>query len=232
MSHENTNKFIKFFSGKNFYIILAVCLIAVGVAGWSAFDSLRNIDSGEDNQSYIDDVPSYNEPTTPEVPKDTKEPAQNEVNDVPYSEPQETVTTSPVSDSFIMPINGAVIKGYDDTTLQYSATYGDMRIHLGLDIKADADSNVVASGAGTVTKVYDDNLLGRTVEIDHGNSIIVKYCGLADNITVSVGDTVKANQKLATLSGVPSECADDMHLHIEVTKNGKLADPAKTLNLK
>ncbi len=232
MSHESTNKFLKFFSGKNFYIILAACLIAVGVAGWSAFDALRNIDSGKDNQSYIDDVPSYNEPISPNEPTAPEEPAQNEVNDVPYSEPQEAVPSSPTADSFIMPIKGTVLKGYDDTTLQYSATYGDMRIHLGLDIKADADSNVVASGAGTVTKIYDDNLLGRTVEIDHGNSIIIKYCGLADNITVSVGDTVKANQKLATLSGVPSECADEMHLHIEVTKNGKPADPAKTLNLK
>ncbi len=232
MSHNNTNKFIKFFSGKNFYIVLALCLIAVGVAGWSAFDSLSNIENSDNNQSYIEDVPSYNEPITPEEPIVSEEPTQNDVEDVPYSEPQETETAQVVADSFVMPISGTVLKGYDDTTLQYSATYGDMRIHLGLDIKADADSDVVACGDGTVAKIYDDDLLGRTVEIDHGNSITVKYCGLADNITVSVGDTVVSNQKLATLSGVPSECADDMHLHIEVTKNGKSADPVKTLKLK
>ena len=232
MSNQTTNKFIKFFSGKNFYIVLAICLIAVGVAGWSAFDSLSNIDKENDNQSYISDIPSYNEPQVSETPSEIETPTENKVDDVPYSEPQESVTVTPIANSFIMPINGTIIKGYDDTTLQYSATYSDMRIHLGLDIKAEADSDVVAVGAGTVTKIYDDNLLGRTIEIDHGNSITVKYCGLSDNITVSVGDVVTMEQKLATLSGVPSECADDMHLHIEVTKNGKSADPVKTLNLK
>lgn len=235
MSNERNSKIIKFFSGKNFYIILAVCLIAVGVAGWSVFDTLSNIDDNENNQSYIENTPSYNEPSVPEkLPEENiipDSPAQNEVNDVPYSEPEETTPVKPVAESFIAPIKGSVLKRYDDVSLQYSATYGDMRIHLGLDIKAAADTDVVSCGSGTVIKVYDDILLGRIIEIDHGNGITVKYCGLADNVTVSVGDTVKQNEKLATLSGVPSECADEMHLHIEVVKDGKSADPVKILKL-
>ncbi len=236
---SNEKKIIKFLSGKNFYIILAICLIAVGVAGWSVFDTISNIDDTGDNQSYIENTPSYNEPVIPEnIPEDVPEentipdsPAQNEVSDVPYSEPEEPTPANPVAESFISPIEGTVLKRYDDIALQYSATYGDMRIHLGLDIKAAADTDVVSCGSGTVIKVYDDNLLGRVVEIDHGNGITVKYCGLADNVTVSVGDTVNQNEKLATLSGVPSECADEMHLHIEATKDGKSADPVKILKL-
>lgn len=233
MTTEKENKFIKFFSGKRFYAILAVALIAVGVAGWSAFDSLNNITpNDDDNQSYIDSTPSYNEPIVSEPIAEPDTPADNVVTDEPYSEPADTTPKRPVAESFIMPVkDGEIIKGYDETALQFSATYSDMRIHLGTDIKAAADSPVYAAGDGVVTKIYEDELLGRTIEIDHGNDIIVKYTGLADNLSVKEDYTVKCGDTIGTLSGVPSECGDDMHIHIEVTKNGKTADPVKTLKL-
>ncbi len=232
MTTEKESKFIKFFSGKRFYAILAVCLIAVGVAGWTAFDSLNNIAPNNDNPSYESPDESYNEPveSTPEEIPDT--PTDSPVTDEPYSEPADTTPKRPVAESFIMPVkDGEIIKGYDDTALQFSATYSDMRIHLGTDIKAAADSPVYACGDGVVSKIYEDELLGRTVEIDHGNGIIVKYAGLADNLTIKEDYIVNCGDKIGTLSGVPSECSDDMHIHIEVTKNGKAADPIKTLKL-
>ena len=230
MEYQNENKFIKFFSGKRFYIMLAVCLIAVGVAGWSAFNSLNNakIPENNDNQSYFDDVPSYNEPIDETPQEDTT--TQNNVEDEPYSEPDEPTPTRPVADSFIMPIaDGEIIKQHDAKALQYSKTYSDMRIHLGVDIKAAAGTEILACGDGVVTKIYEDALLGRTMEIDHGNGIVIKYCGLSDDSNIGVDYIVRSGQKLATLSGVPSECADDAHIHIEVTKNGKAINPTDIL---
>ena len=230
MNTENENKFIKFFSGKRFYALLAVCLIAVGVAGWSAFDALNNI-SPENNNSYSDPSPSYNEPVT-SIPEEIEKPTQNEVSEVPYEEPVDTTPKRPVAESFVMPINnGTVLKGFSETALQFSATYSDMRIHLGTDIKAAADSPVLSCGDGVVEKIYEDELLGRVVVIDHGNGILIKYAGLSDNLAVKKDYIVKSGDKIGTLSGVPSECGDEMHLHIEVTKNGKAVDPIEQLKL-
>ncbi len=232
MTTENESKFIKFFSGKRFYVILAICLIAVGVAGWAAFDSLNNITTDDENPSYEPPNESYNEPIE-DIPSEIPDtPTDTPVTDEPYSEPTDTTPKRPVAESFIMPVkDGEIIKGYDETSLQFSATYSDMRIHLGTDIKAEADSPVYACGDGVVSKIYEDELFGRTVEIDHGNGIIVKYTGLADNLAVKEDYMVSCGDKLGTLSGVPSECGDDMHIHIEVTKNGKAVDPIKTLKL-
>ena len=230
MNTENENKFIKFFSGKRFYALLAVCLIAVGVAGWSAFDALNNI-SPDNNNSYSDPTPSYNEPIT-SIPEEIEKPTQNEVSEVPYEEPVDTTPKRPVAESFIMPIkNGTILKGFSETALQFSATYSDMRIHLGTDIKAAADSPVLSCGEGVVEKIYQDELLGRVVVIDHGNGISVKYAGLSDKLEVKQDYIVKSGDKIGTLSGVPSECGDEMHLHIEVTKNGKSVDPIEQLKL-
>ena len=209
--------------------MLAICLIAVGVVGWSAFNSLNNINiDNDDNQSYNDDLPSYNNPVIDETPKVESE-VQNSADDVPYEEPVQTTPARPVAESFVMPVAGEIIKDYDETALQFSATYSDMRIHLGIDIKAAAGADIAACGDGVVTKIYEDALLGRVVEIDHGNGIVIKYCGLSNDITIKTDYIVRSGQKIATLSGVPSECADEMHLHIEATKNGKITNPANIL---
>ncbi len=227
MSHKKNNSFLL---GKGFYGVLAVCLIAIGVAGWAAMSSFKEIENLEnENPEYIDGSPSYN------IESEQKEPVQNTVEDEPYESDEPTAAEPvlpPVADSFISPAGkGEITKGFDSSILQYSATFGDMRIHLGVDILADLGSDVVSAGKGTVTKIYSDVLLGRTVEVDHGNGIVFKYCGLSDDITVKEGYTLEQGQKLATLSGSPGESGDVAHLHIEATKNGTPIDPAELIGL-
>ena len=231
MNTENKkpNKIMRIFSGKGFYALLAIGLFAVGVAGWSAYDSINNSVT-EKNPSYSNPSESYNTPIT-SIPTEEDSPTENKVEDVPYSEPEVTTPTRPVATKFALPIkNGSIIKGFSETELQFSLTYGDLRVHLGTDIKAASNAPVLACGDGIIEKIYEDELLGLIIVIDHGNDILVKYAGLANNLTVGVGDTVNLGDKIGYLSGVPNECADEMHLHIEATKNGKLVDPAKTLN--
>ena len=232
-NNKNKNKGIsKFLAGKTFYLVLAACLIAVGVAAWSAVASINNYVATPSEPEYTEDINSYtdnNEVSIPEAP------VQNTVSDEPYeserSEPSDTTSAQPVASGFIMPVkSGKVQKNYDDTTLQYSATFNDLRIHLGIDITAETGSEVLASGDGTVTKIYSDALLGKIIEIDHGNGITLKYCGLSDT-AVSEGDYVTIGDKIATLGSVPGESADTPHLHLEAYKNGKIASPLKALNL-
>ena len=231
MSKEKNSVIGKLFSGKGFYMVLAGCLIAVGVAAWSATAAINDFkkpqSSNEPNNSYISsDIVS------------SEEPVQNEVIDEPYSEP-ESVTESaseptdakPVAKYFVMPISGSVEKDYDNKTLQYSATFGDLRLHLGIDIVAASGTSVVACGDGTVTNIFTDLSLGTIVEIDHGNGIVARYCGLNEDILVNIDDTVTASQKIGSLGIVPGESADSAHLHFEFLKNGKHVSPLKTMGI-
>lgn len=222
-------KFNKMFSSKGFYFVLAATLVAVGVAGWSA---VSTINSYNEEPS---EAPSYITPDTSYIESEPDTPAQNEVSDEPYesqvTESTQTTPTRPVADMFIVPLSGKIQKGYDSSVLQYSATHGDMRIHLGIDISAEQGSEVVSCGNGFVKDIYFDALLGNVVEIDHGNGIVVKYCGLNETMSVQKEQDVIIGQKIGITAEIPSECGEEAHLHIEVYKNGICADPISTLAL-
>ena len=230
MKEDKKSSVKKFLSGNGFYIILAACLLAVGAAG---FFAVSNLEVDNNNKKNNQNSSEYNDPGitySSNVPS-TDEPVQQEVKDEPKNESSksESTTAKPKEIVFSKPVNGDICKAYDEKTLQYSATYNDMRIHLGTDISADAGSDVAACADGVVSKIYNSDTLGRVIEIDHGDGIVIKYCGVADDITVQEGQSVTGGTKLATVSGVPSESADPPHIHIEVTKSGKAKDPAKVL---
>ncbi|MBQ7106175.1 MAG: peptidoglycan DD-metalloendopeptidase family protein [Clostridia bacterium] len=228
---ENKNSVIsKFFSGKGFYMVLAGCLIAVGVAAWSAVAAIND----QNTTKKPDNVNSYLSSEVPQI----EEPVQNEVVDEPYSEPSDTseiesqtTNTKPVAAYFVMPVSGSVEKEFDAKTLQYSATFQDMRLHLGVDIIAEKGASVVACGDGTVSRIYTDLILGTIIEIDHGNGIVARYCGMDENLLVDIDDVVTASQKIGTLGYVPGESADASHLHFEMLKNGKQVSPLKTMGI-
>ena len=231
MKEEKNTVVSKFLSGKGFYAVLGGCLIAVGVAAWSAVAAIGDINSGE---SYDGSGTSYNNSTVISVPD---EPVQQEVSDAPYEEPLsseesgEDLPEIPVAEYFVMPISGEIIKDFDSEALQFSATYNDMRLHTGIDIKAVAESSVMACGDGTVTDIYTDALYGTVIVIDHGNEIVAKYCGMSENVLVETGVTVTAGQKIGTLGTIPSESADESHLHFELYKKDKAVSPMDTMDI-
>lgn len=220
----------KFTAG--FYTVVACCLLIVGGASWFTLSKISNTEKTEQNNGskteYRDNTSSYIEsvPEIPEITAPTEEVKQN-VSEEPYT--KEEVKTE-TSYTFMMPVEGKVIKDYSTERLQYSATYGDMRIHLGVDIECDEGTQVSACGDGTVVSVNKDNSLGTVVEIDHNNGITVKYASIKD-AAVKEGDTVKMGDIIGKSTTVPNECSDKNHLHIEVFKDGKSAAPLKTLGL-
>ena len=51
MKHYEKRKTAK--NSKGFYIALSLCLVAVGVAAWTTFDSVNNFTAGEDTSSQV-----------------------------------------------------------------------------------------------------------------------------------------------------------------------------------
>ena len=107
-----------------------------------------------------------------------------------------------------------------------------MRLHKAIDISGKYGDPVIASGKGIVTDVYTDAMLGTVVEIDHGNGITAKYCGLNSEPSVKKGDTVDSSVQLGSLGDIPSESVEEVHLHLEFYKNGKSTDPLKFFTTK
>lgn len=99
----------------------------------------------------------------------------------------------------------------------------------GLDYKAGDTFDVVAVLNGTVTKVTEDDLLGKIVEIKHDNEYITVYQSLSE-VSVKKGDVVTQGQLLGK-SGT-NELDKDLgnHLHFEMYLKGKVVNPEEYID--
>ena len=86
---------------------------------------------------------------------------------------------------------------------------------------------------GTVKKVYDDDLLGTTVLIEHEGGVSTLYAGLQKEPPVKEGDRVAARGFIGYVGDTAiSECADESHLHFELWLNGIPNDPENLIVFK
>ncbi len=133
----------------------------------------------------------------------------------------------PEKTTYVMPTVGEVAKSHSLDVPVFSTTLGDFRIHTGIDISAEEGAAVVSAADGTVTRVYNDHFLGKTVEISHTGGVITQYSNLdADSITVAVGDSVKCGEKIGAVGDTSlTELADESHLHFEVKLEGVSVNP-------
>jgi murein DD-endopeptidase MepM/ murein hydrolase activator NlpD len=110
--------------------------------------------------------------------------------------------------------------------LAYDVTMGDWRTHSGLDIAAAAGTKVVAAASGTVSSVYEDDLLGTTVVIDHGKGLISVYANLAAVPSVKTGGKVSTGTVIGTVgTTAPAESGLAPHLHFALFKNDNAVNP-------
>lgn len=102
--------------------------------------------------------------------------------------------------------------------------------HTGIDLKAtDGKSfDVVAALAGKVTKVENDPLVGKTVEVEHADKMVTVYQCL-ENITVKPGDEVTQGQVIGSAGRNEYEKDFGVHLHFEVHVDGKPVNPQQYL---
>ena len=163
--------------------------------------------------------------------------------DVPATKvtvPQTQVTTQeqttappdnlPFTGNFTLPLGTQILKDYSNGEMVSSKTMGDWRVHNGIDFTGTEDADILAIQSGTVTDVYNDDMWGVVVEIDHGNTMKAKYCGFKSGTTLKKGDTVKKGGVIGKLGTIPVEQADGYHLHLEITVNSTIVDPLAAMN--
>ena len=239
MKYYKTSRFAKIITSTGFISITACLLIALGAIGWFTLsrsnEKIETPSENNSNQEYNDNGDSYIENTEPDntVVETPAADVNESVNDIPYdsdTSAQEIEKPAPQEQNYVLPIAGNISKGYSDSALQYSATYGDMRLHTGVDILCDTGSNIKSVGSGSVKSITDDAILGKVITIEYDEKITVKYCGMA-SANVKENDKVATGDIIGTSGEIPGECADNPHIHIEVLKDNQTVSPFEALGL-
>ncbi len=135
------------------------------------------------------------------------------------------------AETFSLPMGKTVDKPFSNGEMVQSKTMGDWRAHNGVDFRGTVGDPVIAVNNGIVEAVYDDVLWGTVVEIDHGQGLLARYCGLGKGSTPEVGAQVKINDRIGNLGTIPMESADEVHLHFEIRQDGKAVDPFAAMGL-
>ncbi|HCC33074.1 MAG TPA: hypothetical protein DEQ28_04130 [Clostridiales bacterium] len=111
----------------------------------------------------------------------------------------------------------------------WSPTYGDYRLHTGIDLRVPVGGEVRAALPGQVVSAGRERLWAHRVVIDHGDGLQTVYAHLSD-VQVAAGDRVTAGQILGSV-GPPGEAelADGVLLHFEMRQDGHPVDPENYL---
>lgn len=140
---------------------------------------------------------------------------------------------TPTQVVYLCPLTGTLARSHDEDTLIQSSTMGDWRTHTGMDIAAALGADVCASAAGTIQEVWEDDMMGMSISIDHGNGVVTCYQNLGSTLPegIAAGKEVKSGDVIAQI-GESSlrELGDAPHLHFSVTVDGVEVDPFSYLS--
>ena len=218
-----------------FYTAMSICLIAVFMAIYSTYTTLSEpVNHTQISPTEIQQVnqnvtgivatsPTLNISVTVPVPTTVTETETQPIT----TEPSETVDalqtmlSTEITLSYPLSTN-KVIRPYTKDSV-YFKTLNVWKPHLGVDFEGELGEDVSAMIGGAVTKVYDDKMYGKTLEVSVNNSTCI-YSGL-EGVKVQEGDIVKTGDKIGVVGTVPFEASDESHIHVAVKVDGNYADP-------
>lgn len=235
-----------------FYIVLFICVCIVAVTSvWISRSNLKKMESKEDpikTEDFIivsdgDEDKDMEEPTLEmskmeegkveeniefgegEEEENRDEDIEDEIDNENELQEEKMPTTETI-ETFAMPVQGKYITDFTSENLIFSKTLEEWTSHEGIDIEGKVGTAVKACGDGTVADVYEDDLWGIVIVIDHGNDIVSKYANLSTKSMVKVGQNVKKGDPISGI-GNPSglEMNEVPHLHFEVLSKGNNVDP-------
>ena len=116
--------------------------------------------------------------------------------------------------------------GYYTVTSPYGyrihPIFKTQKLHRGIDIAVPSGSAIVAAADGVVIKSTYNSSYGYYVSINHGGGLVTLYAHNS-SLAVSVGQSVKRGQRIATSGNTGNSTGP--HLHYEVMLNGQTTNP-------
>lgn len=206
--------------GKGFYIVLCLCALVVGTSSWLLLSG-AGTDVEEDGNMEVAGSAIREEAMVTMLPREEAAEVMAAVE-----EAAPAAQESAEREGYLWPVDGVVERSYAMQTLQYDVTMADWRCHEGLDIACSNGTPVQAAASGTVVRVWEDALLGVSVEIQHEDGVNSVYANLAPDPSVSAGQKVSQGQEVGLVGGSAlGEAAQASHLHFSMTQNGLTANP-------
>lgn len=228
----------KFLKKYGFYMVVAVCVMAVAAASYLAVDSIASQlgtpDADDPNQPVIENndpplpVNPPDEPTvTPDKPtSQTDEPEQP----TPPEEKPDVADVSsiiePEEPQYTVPVTGTIAAAFSGDQLVKNQTLGEWRTHNGIDYTVQSGASAVAVYGGKVVRSEMDDLWGYTVELLLDTGYTAVYCGLEPEGAIAAGMRVEQGDVLGTVGDTAIiEAALGNHLHFEMKLGDQYADP-------
>lgn len=219
-----------------FYTAFSICLIAVSMAIYSTYNTMSVPQKATNPQTETTQAQQVNQVVTgvtetlaepkldSTIPKVTAV-SQEETTQPSTSEASENALETMLSTdlSLTYPLKSNNILREFSKESVYFKTPNVWKPHLGVDFAGELGDDVCAMADGAVTKVSEDKMYGKTIEISVNDAVCI-YSGLGD-ISVSEGDSVNSGDKIGTVGSVPYEASDKNHIHVAVKVNGNYADP-------
>lgn len=238
MKRSLLNKLGDFVLGKGFYIVLFLCVATIGISGYYLMNSftpgVERPAAGTPEVVLPDESGVTKQDTQPPAqakPKPAeKKPVETQADKPQIPAPaQQPVPVTPTVYSW--PVEGEVLRDFSVETLSYDQTMGDWRTHSGVDIAVDAGCDVLCMGDGVVKEVFQHDLMGVTVVVDHQNGVVSTYANLEAEPLAAAGQEVERGTVLGRVGATAlAESALPSHLHLEVNRDGVPVDPVGLLS--
>ena len=206
-------------------ILLALTLIVTVIA----FSAGKRSDSSAviTTKRTIQTTSGTSKPTSSQTQSTTSTSGSSASAATPGNE-DDNKPTVVLTPDFVCPLGGTLVKDYSSDIPVFSTTMEDYRVHCGIDISADAGTEVLAAADGEITKVFYDPMMGQTVEITHEGGFITVYKNLQTKMpsSISVGVSVSAGDTIGYVGDTALiEISESPHLHFEMTKDGESINP-------
>lgn len=220
---------VEFVTGKGFYLAVLVCIMAIGLSAYFLIQGVRSTMPQLADKAASSTATITVTPKVVPTPRPTATPAPTPSPTVAptpalSAAPQETVA------EYSWPVSGTVISTFSVEALSYNDTMGDWRTHDGVDIASSLGTRVQATAKGVVSQVYDDEVMGVTVVVDHGNELYSVYSNLAENPPVKVGDAVASDTVVGEIGDTAvAESGKEPHLHFAMYEGNDAVNPEEYL---
>lgn len=235
---KKSGSFKKFLKDKGYYIVLFLCVAAVGVSGYIFVKT-----AADQNRANLESNQALSVPLTPSTSSSKKDSSSKPNKATVSGAADDAAETAGLTDSenaepsvsanaaTVRPLSGDTVGAYAMDALAYNETTKDWRTHNGIDIAANVGDQVVAARDGTIGAIYDDDAMGKTVVVNHADGYVTYYGNLAEELSVSVGQSVKAGDVIGAVGETATtELAEQSHLHFAVARNEKPVDPEAFFN--
>lgn len=239
-SEQETTKVKKYTKG--FYVVFALCICAIGIAGWYTYADVKNyMSDGKIPDTAITSSEPQNKQAEAKISgvKKATERATESISDPPTQAETEPITEAPtqavtemLEDKRVSPVgdNKEVVSEFSGDNFVYFDTLKDWRLHRGTDYAVRNGDKVYSIARGTVTSVVKDELYGDGIEIEYADGITAAYYGVEPGENIASGSVIEAGETIGKAKEVPCEKNLKHHIHLEITRDGQYINAESYLN--